>query len=216
MFHQSLNSWSERCERHPVYLTSLYFVELVVQFVFVDYWRVPQIPSNVWLEEWVLRLASIQTLFFGSSGAHDWSAAWNLNHWTSGSKLLQSTAAIGGLLLHSRAFWDLELVVVHFALTLLQHLSKHNMESKSEDPKFAKPKIKYKMWTNVFHMRQFPKVRKQSSPTSIFFLVLRMLAAKKRICLCSSRFSFKARKPVAGCYRHWVALNLSPSIAHKL
>lgn len=47
-----------------VYLTSLYFVEFVVQFVFVDIaghsLKFIQIPSNVWLEEWVLYLTTAQ------------------------------------------------------------------------------------------------------------------------------------------------------------
>ena len=65
-----IDSWSERSERsepHPVYLvylTSLYFVEFVVQFVFVDIaghsLKFIQIPSNVWLEEWVLYLTTAQ------------------------------------------------------------------------------------------------------------------------------------------------------------
>ena len=88
-----IDSWSERSEPHPA-IPCLPGRVCCSVCLCRHCWAFPQIHSN-----------SIKCLAWRMGAvSHHCPAAWNLNHWTSGSKLLQSTAAIGGLLLRCRAF----------------------------------------------------------------------------------------------------------------
>jgi hypothetical protein len=74
---------------------------------------------------------------------------------------------------------------------------KYNMGSKSEDPKCCKPRIKDKIFeTHAFQIqKQLPKLRKHSSPKTMFSEFFEYWHPRKPDLLVFLEF-FKARKPL--------------------
>jgi hypothetical protein len=80
---------------------------------------------------------------------------------------------------------------------------KYNMGSKSEDPKCCKPRIKDKIFeTHAFQIqKQLPKLRKHSSPKTMFSEFFEYWHPRKPDLLVFLQFFYKET-------RYWVALNV--------